>query len=342
MSPTSLVVAMPNTPERARILAGLQKIPDFRIIAVTSDLMNTYNVVEEREPKAVLIADSFGQLPEFEVMRAVFNQLDVRWLVVSGFAIGERRVSDWTAAKSGLFELDLGTPISSISQSLVSLVHSEQSKKHSPVIGAVSQKPSSSKTRNILIGASTGGVDALLEVLSHFPRSCPPTLVVQHTGQGFGESLATLLERQCTPQVVLASDGMPLEAGKIIIGAGLGGHMRLSPSDQSRIVVEDGPEVSGHKPSVDALFDSCVPTASKSVAAVLTGMGRDGATGLKALRDGGALTVVQDEKTSVVAGMPRSAAEEGGAQHILPLKQIGPALLEASTIPSTQNTKRRA
>lgn len=342
MSPTSLVVAMPNTPERARILAGLQKIPDFRIIAVTSDLMNTYNVVEEREPKAVLIADAFGRLPEFEVMRAVFNQLDVRWLVVSGFATGETRVSDWTAAKSGLFELDLGTPISSISQSLISLVHSEQSKKHAPTTGAVAAKPSSAKTRKILIGASTGGVDALLEVLSHFPRSCPPTLVVQHTGHGFGESLATLLERQCTPQVVLASDGMSLEPGKIIIGAGLRGHMRLSQTDPTRISVEDGPEVSGHKPSVDALFDSCVSTAGKSVAAVLTGMGRDGAVGLKALRDAGALTVVQNEETSVVAGMPRSAAEEGGAQHILPLKQIGPALLEASTIQSSPIAKRRA
>lgn len=158
MSPTSLVVAMPNTPERARILAGLQKIPDFRIIAVTSDLMNTYNVVEEREPKAVLIADAFGRLPEFEVMRAVFNQLDVRWLVVSGFATGETRVSDWTAAKSGLFELDLGTPISSISQSLISLVHSEQSKKHAPTTGAIAAKPSSAKTRKILIAHQPAGL----------------------------------------------------------------------------------------------------------------------------------------------------------------------------------------
>lgn len=331
MSPTSLVVAMPNSPERDRLLSGLQKIPHFRIVAVTSDLMNTYNIVEELEPKAVLIADSFGQLAEFEVMRAVFNQLDVRWLVVCGFAKPGKGCSNWSAAKSGLFELDRGTSIQVISEHLMSLVHSQKSKKELANPNTPRPRSPGHSQRRILIGASTGGVDALMEVLSSFPRNCPPTLIVQHTGQGFGESLATLLARQCTPDVVLAEDGMPLEPGRVIIGAGLGAHMRLSHKDPSRISLEPGPEICGHMPSVDALFTSCVNTADRCVAAVLTGMGRDGATGLKALRDAGALTVVQDEATSVVAGMPKSAANEGGAQHILPLKQIGPALLQAST-----------
>ncbi len=336
---------MPNTPERARILAGLQKDPRFRIIAVTSDLMNTYNVVEDHEPKTVLIADTFAKLDEFEVMYAIFNQLDVRWLVVSGFdQTGTASNSaKWSALKSGLFELGIATPVDQIAQSLVSLSLSPRHQRATAALGTTAAGNTlNNSQRMVLIGSSTGGVDALLEVLGHFPNSCPPTLVVQHTGYGFGDSLATLLERQCTPRVVLAEDGMDIEPGKIIIGAGTGAHLRICEKDPRKVRLEPGDDISGHQPSVDALFMSATRHAKKCVAAVLTGMGRDGADGLKALRDQGALTLVQDEETSVVAGMPRSAAEAGGAQHILPLPQIGPALLEASEIPFNQTSKRQA
>ena len=344
MPPISLVVAMPNTPDRARILSGLQKNPHFRIIAVTSDLMNTYNIVEEREPKTVLIADTFATLAEFEVMYAVFNQLDVRWLVVSGFSQSSKNTAPATSSrsKSGLFELDISSSVENIADNLFSLARSRRCQKSVAMDGVQPAQSRTSSRRRILIGASTGGVDALLEVLGHFPGSCPPTLIVQHTGLGFGESLATLLERHCTPKVVLAQDGMLIEPGKIIIGAGTGTHLRVDPSNPDKVSLEPGDDICGHMPSVDALFTSCTARATQYVAAVLTGMGRDGADGLKALRDAGALTVVQDEKTSVVAGMPRSAAQEGGAQHVLPLQQIGPALLEASAIPFDQSSKRRA
>lgn len=198
------------------------------------------------------------------------------------------------------------------------------------------------KQKLILIGASTGGVDALIEILSTFPESCPPTLVVQHTGNGFGMSLATLLNRQCAPVIVVAEEGMYIESGKVIIGAGIKFHLTIDKYNHLAIKLEDSIEVNGHKPAIDSLFTSATPVASNTVAAVLTGMGRDGAKGLAALRQAGAFTIAQDCETSVVAGMPRAAAEMGGAQQVLPLNKIGPVLLEASVISSELRLERRA
>jgi two-component system chemotaxis response regulator CheB len=179
----------------------------------------------------------------------------------------------------------------------------------------------------ILIGASTGGVDALLAVLTRFPQECPPTLVVQHTGSGFGESLAGLLDRQCLPNVLLANGPMPLRRGQILVGAGIRAHLVLDGRAATRVTtIADGP-VAGHVPSVDRLFLSALPVAPRVSAALLTGMGRDGADGMKALRLAGAHTLAQDEASCVVYGMPRAAVEQGGVDRVLPLNKIAEALL---------------
>jgi two-component system chemotaxis response regulator CheB len=161
------------------------------------------------------------------------------------------------------------------------------------------------------------------------PADCPPIAVVQHTGQGFSESLIRLLDRRCALTVEAAQDGMELRPGRVCVAAGCPGHMRLKSNKPYRIAVEPGPLVSGHLPSVDALFRSAVPAASFVVAALLTGMGRDGADGLLALRNAGAATIGQDESSSVVYGMPRAAWEIGAVRQQLPLGEIAGAILKA-------------
>jgi two-component system, chemotaxis family, protein-glutamate methylesterase/glutaminase len=120
---------------------------------------------------------------------------------------------------------------------------------------------------------------------------------------------------------------MAMRTGRVCLAAGSGGHMRLTGGHSLRISLLPGPAVSGHTPSVDELFRSAVPIAGRVVAALLTGMGRDGADGLLALRQQGATTIGQDEATSVVYGMPRAAQEIGAVQRQLPLNQIGAGLL---------------
>lgn len=181
----------------------------------------------------------------------------------------------------------------------------------------------------ILIGASTGGVEALRTILPEFPERCPPTVIVQHLPGNFSNNFARLIRVDCAAQVSLATNGAFLEEGNIYIAPGTVGHTIVEFSrERIRSRIKDGPLVSGHKPSVDVLFASAVTNSKLKVsAALLTGMGKDGAFGMSKLSSAGCHTVVQDEATSVVHGMPAAAAKMAAIDQMLPLRKIAGALL---------------
>ena len=181
-----------------------------------------------------------------------------------------------------------------------------------------------------MLGASTGGVDALLNVIKMFTPDCPPTFVVQHTGGQFSRSLIRLLNGGTTAKVCCARDGSPIQRGHIYLAPDDTCHLQLGRGELPNIRLAKTDPVSGHRPSIDQLFHSAVYLAPFVTAALLTGMGRDGAAGITALRHAGATTIGQDQATSVVYGMPRMAAELGGIMRQLPIDQIGPALLQSS------------
>ena len=178
----------------------------------------------------------------------------------------------------------------------------------------------------ICIGASTGGVDALENVLAHFPADCPPTCIVQHILGGFSGGLARRLDRACAARVVEAEHDMRLDPGTVAIAPGNAAHLLVRRPGTICVIRPDS-QVSGHRPSVDVLFRSAAESGAQVVAALLTGMGRDGADGLHRIRAAGGRTIAQDEATSIVYGMPRVAAEIGAAEFVLPLPQIGPKLV---------------
>lgn len=186
--------------------------------------------------------------------------------------------------------------------------------------------------RIVALGASTGGVEALLQVISGFPANCPPTVITQHMPATFTPSFAARLDRTCPPQVSEARDGDKLETGRVYLAPGGAAHLKVERSGMDlRCRLVEGDLVSGHRPSVDVLFRSVAQAVGgQAAAALLTGMGRDGADGLLALRRAGAATVAQDEATSVVFGMPRVAFEIGAAERQLPLGRIASALLAAT------------
>lgn len=180
----------------------------------------------------------------------------------------------------------------------------------------------------IAIGSSTGGVEALIAVLTRFPANCAPTVVTQHMPPVFTRNLAQRLDRMCAPHVVEATHGAPLRVGTIYVAPG--GDTHLEVSAQGCLLKPGGP-VNGHCPSVDRLFMSVARSIGpRAVGALLTGMGRDGAQGLLDMRRAGARTFAQDEASSVVYGMPRAAMELGAAEHQYSLARIGPALVEAT------------
>jgi two-component system chemotaxis response regulator CheB len=181
----------------------------------------------------------------------------------------------------------------------------------------------------LAIGSSTGGVEALLTMLASFPENCPPTLITQHMPASFTSSFAARLDRVCAPRVQEATDGAPIAAGHIYIAPGGAAHLEVQGGVQPRCKLSDGPPVNGHRPSVDVLFASVAQIyGRRAVGVILTGMGRDGAQGLKQMRDAGAATLGQDEASAVVYGMPKAAFELGAVERQVSLNGIGAATLE--------------
>jgi two-component system chemotaxis response regulator CheB len=182
----------------------------------------------------------------------------------------------------------------------------------------------------IALGASTGGTEALRQILAQFPRNAPGMVVVQHMPEVFTAHFAKRLDAEASIEVREAADGDRVASGLALIAPG-NRHMTVERDARGLYVsVADGALVSRHRPSVDVLFRS-VAAAAKSHAsgALLTGMGNDGAAGLLAIREAGGLTIAQDEATSVVFGMPREAIRLEAADLILPLGEIAGAVTQS-------------
>lgn len=181
----------------------------------------------------------------------------------------------------------------------------------------------------LAIGSSTGGVEALVTMLSEFPENCPPTVITQHMPPTFTASFAARLDKTCAPKVQEAMDGMPVRAGHVYIAPGGETHLEVRGGVTPVCRLWASGPVNGHRPSVDVLFNSVADEfGRRAVGVILTGMGRDGAAGLKLMRDRGARTLGQDEATSVVYGMPRVAYELGGVERQLPLSSLAGAALD--------------
>ena len=183
--------------------------------------------------------------------------------------------------------------------------------------------------RIVAIGTSTGGTQALEYVLPRLPRDCPGIAVVQHMPEAFTASFARRLNQLSQIEVKEAASGDRLVAGLALIAPG-GKHLMVVRSGTQYVAeVKDGPLVSRHRPSVDVLFRSvAVCAGANATGIIMTGMGDDGARGLKEMKDSGARTVAQDEASCVVFGMPLVAIEMGAADHVLPLAQIPKAVCD--------------
>ena len=181
------------------------------------------------------------------------------------------------------------------------------------------------------LGASTGGTESLREVLQALPANAPGIVIVQHMPAGFTASFAKRLNSLCEVEVKEAQDGDPVLRGHVLIAPG-DRHMLLERQGaRYHVSVRDGPAVSRHRPSVDVLFRSAARSAgANAIGVIMTGMGDDGAQGLGEMRQAGAMTIAQDEATSVVFGMPREAIRRGAVQKVAPLHELAREILIAS------------
>jgi two-component system, chemotaxis family, protein-glutamate methylesterase/glutaminase len=186
----------------------------------------------------------------------------------------------------------------------------------------------STTERVVAVGVSTGGVQAIEQVLPRLPRNAPGMVIVQHMPEKFTASLATRLDGLCAMQVREARHGDRVLPGVALIAPG-GRHTRMVRSGaQYHVEVFDGPVVNHHRPSVDVLFRSVATAAgANAIGLIMTGMGDDGARGLREMRNAGAWTLAQDEASCVVFGMPKEAIKLGAVDEVVPLDHIAERLL---------------
>ncbi|MBI5524372.1 MAG: chemotaxis response regulator protein-glutamate methylesterase [Desulfarculus sp.] len=196
------------------------------------------------------------------------------------------------------------------------------------VVALTKSPPRPGGPQVVLMGASTGGTVALEQVLCRLPADSPPIAVVQHMPEHFTLAFANRLNDRAQINIAEAKDGLLLSPGHCLIAAG-GRHLLLERGAGGYVArVKDGPPVNRHKPSVDVLFRSAVGAAGpNAVAVIMTGMGDDGAKGMKDLHDAGALTIAQNEETCTVYGMPKMAVQMGAADRVVPLERIAPLLM---------------
>jgi len=194
-------------------------------------------------------------------------------------------------------------------------------------IGAIGRL---STEKIVCIGASTGGTEATKEVLVNLPPDCPAIVITQHMPAGFTKSYATRLDGLCRIRVAEARDGERILPGHAYIAPGGIAHLSIERSGANYIArVIEGEPVNRHRPSVEVLFKSAARVAGPNALGImLTGMGADGASAMKEMRDAGSYNLVQDEASCVVFGMPREAIAAGAAHEVLPLAQIAPRLVE--------------
>ena len=180
----------------------------------------------------------------------------------------------------------------------------------------------------ICMGASTGGTEAIREILTNLPADTPSVVITIHMPAGFTASFAARLNSLCAMTVKEAMNGEPILPGHAYLAPG-GRQFRVAKKGASYVaVVEDGEVVNLHKPSVAVLFNSVASEVkTNAIGVMLTGMGSDGAQAMRAMRDAGSYNLVQDEASCIVFGMPREAIARGAADAVLPLQQIAPALV---------------
>lgn len=268
MARKRIIVATPYPRDLGRWQSVLASDQDLTITAHAPDLMELFNEVEHNTPNLVLISADLCAAEEFELIVMLFTALDVRWLMFHGpnCKVKEGSYSPGKSKGGGLFPLSLLDGAVSLLSVVKSTVFADRKEERQERPTGVVSAPRFK--RMVLIGSSTGGVDALKEVLSKFGPDCPPTAVVQHTSRGFGAGLVQVLSRSCAARVELFRPNALMRSGTVCVVAGVGQHVVLTPEKQPHLQPDTAPALSGHCPSIDMMFLSAVPMAQRIVGCI--------------------------------------------------------------------------
>lgn len=316
---------------RKLVTAIVNAQPDLEMVATAPDPLVARELIKRHNPD-VLTLDV--EMPRMDGLDFLGKLMRLRPMPVVMLSSLTERGSDITMQALELGAVDFVTKpqlglsdgLAASSREIVDKIRAAanarlrrtSARSEAPV---VLEAPRVSSEKLFIIGASTGGTEAIRELLEPMPANAPAMLITQHMPAGFTASFARRLDALCRIHVKEAEDGERVLPGRAYIAPGGESHMRLGRSGANYVVeLRPGPPVNRHRPSVDVLFESAANHAgSNATGILLTGMGKDGAQGLLRLREAGAITLAQDEASSVVFGMPREAIAIGGACEVVSL-----------------------
>jgi two-component system, chemotaxis family, protein-glutamate methylesterase/glutaminase len=323
-------------------------------VSVAADPLIAWGKMQKDPPDVVITDLEMPRMDGVTFIRKIMSEMPTPVVVCSGLAARGTELA-FRALEEGAVEVITKPKVGVrdfLHESAVTLLDAVWSASHAqlrlrprpapaptPRLTADAILPRKSKPRSaaattgvIAVGASTGGTEALRVFLTALPLDCPPVVIVQHMPEVFTRAFADRLNQECGIEVAEARDGDRLQTGQALIAPG-NRHMLVDRSGKELVVrIIDGPLVSRHRPSVDVLFRSVATSVgSKAVGIIMTGMGDDGAQGLSEMKEAGADTIAQDEATSIVFGMPKSAICRGAVDIVVPLEQIASAALNLQT-----------
>ena len=319
----------------------LDRAEDIRIVATAPDPYVARDKIVQLRPDVVLLDMEMPRMDGLSFLKKLMKHYPLPVIIVSSLtpAGGELAVEAMNAgAVDVMCKPGSALSVNDMSEALIEKIRAASRariEKRGGHVGTRAQRPQVHITQTrmtetvIAIGASTGGTQAIQEVLTHLPGNSPGIVIVQHMPEQFTASLAARLNQLCSLEVREARNNDSVMPGVALIAPG-NYHVLLRRSGARFYVqTKSGPLVCGHRPSVEVMFKSVAQAAGRNaVGVILTGMGRDGASGLLEMRNSKARTIAQDEASCVVYGMPKEAVNLGAAESILPLNRIAYKIIE--------------
>lgn len=312
---------------------------DMEVVAVAPDPLVARDLIKRHNPDVLTLDVEMPRMDGLDFLERLMRLRPMPVLMVSSLTQAGSEVTlralelgavDFLAKpslgiRSGM--LDYGELIAEKIRAAARSRPRQARRSDAPTPAAL-KAPLVSSEKLLIIGASTGGTEAIRTVLEPLPANSPGILITQHMPGGFTRSFAERLNKLCRITVKEAEDGERVLPGHAYIAPG-DTHLKLARSGANYVVrLDEGPPVNRHRPSVDVLFDSAAQQAGRNaIGVLLTGMGRDGAQGLLRMRQSGATTLAQDEASCVVFGMPREAIALGGTSEVVSLEDIAPRLM---------------
>ena len=346
--PIKVYVVDDSAVVRQCLLGLLQGDPEIELMGSAPNPLVAGPIIRKNRPDVLLLDIEMPGMDGLTFLRQLMAETPIPTVICStltetGSKVALEALAAGAVAVVGKPRLGLKQFLEDSRRELVQTLKSAaRTRPRAPLAAATANRPAAraagadgpvaglhalAMNKPVVLGSSTGGTQAIESVLMALPADSPGIAIVQHMPEKFTAMYAQRLDGICAMRVQEARDGDRLERGLALIAPG-GRHLRLRKAGgQYFAVVADGPPINRHKPSVDVLFQSAAECAGRdALAIILTGMGNDGARGMKLLHERGALTIAQNEETCVVFGMPMEAIRAGGVDEILPLGGIAGAI----------------